>query len=151
MKLSELIQESIKNAMKSGQKTRLSALRGIKAEMTVALTAPGAPAELSDEDIVKIIRKMVKQREDSIEQYIKGGRTDLADTEAGEKEVLLEFLPKDLTLEEVNTIIKNVVTEIGATGMKDMGKVMKIANEEIAGRFDGKQVAGIVKNILLEK
>lgn len=142
------IQSDLVAAMKAKDSVRLASVRAIKTAITVAKTAPGAPSELTDGDIQKIIQKLVKQRKDSADQYIAAGRQELADNEIAEMEVMNEYLPKQLTEDEITVEVKKVIVETGASTMKDMGKVMGIINKRFAGQVDGKVVSIIVKNAL---
>lgn len=142
------IQSDLVAAMKAKDSVRLASVRAIKTAITVAKTAPGAPSELTDGDIQKIIQKLVKQRKDSADQYIAAGRQELADNEIAEMEVMNEYLPKQLTEDEITVEVKKVIVETGASTMKDMGKVMGIINKRFVGQVDGKVVSIIVKNAL---
>lgn len=142
------IQKDLIAGMKAKDAVKLASLRSIKTAITVAKTSPNAPAELSDGDIQKIIQKLVKQRKDSAEQYIAAGRQELADNELAEMEIMNEYLPKQLTEDEIKTEVMNAINELNATSMKDMGKVMGFINKKFAGQVDGKVVSIIVKNSL---
>lgn len=142
------LQADLVAAMKSKDAVKLASLRAIKTAITMAKTAPDAPSELTDGDIQKIIQKLVKQRKDSADQYTAAGRQDLADNELAEMEVMQEYLPKQLTEDEIAVEVKKVIEETGASTMKDMGKVMGIINKRFAGQVDGKVVSIIVKNAL---
>lgn len=142
------IQTDLVSAMKSKDSIRLASIRAIKTAITVAKTAPGASSDLNDADIQKIIQKLVKQRKDSAEQYIAAGRQELADNELAEMEIMNEYLPKQLTEDEIKTEVMNAINELNATSMKDMGKVMGFINKKFAGQVDGKVVSIIVKNSL---
>jgi len=142
------LQADLVAAMKNKDVVKLASLRAIKTAITMAKTAPDAPSELTDGDIQKIIQKLVKQRKDSADQYTAAGRQDLADNELAEMEVMQEYLPKQLTENEIAVEVKKVIEETGASTMKDMGKVMGIINKRFAGQVDGKVVSIIVKNAL---
>ena len=148
MDMEKRIQSDLVAAMKAKDSVRLASVRAIKTAITVAKTAPGAPSELTDGDIQKIIQKLVKQRKDSADQYIAAGRQELADNEIAEMEVMNEYLPKQLTEDEITVEVKKVIVETGASTMKDMGKVMGIINKRFVGQVDGKVVSIIVKNAL---
>lgn len=148
MDLFEKISEDIKEAMKAKDAVRRDTLRNVKKEFIEAKTAGGANGELSDADALKIIAKMVKKGRDAAEQFVTGGRQDLADEEMAQVRVMEEYLPKALSPEELTERIKAIVTEVGATGPKDMGKVMKAANGALAGLADGKAISTAVKEIL---
>ncbi|MCK9481805.1 MAG: GatB/YqeY domain-containing protein [Bacteroidia bacterium] len=147
MTITEDINKQIIEAMKARNEDRLRALRGIKAAFLLAATETG-DREISDETAIKTIQKLAKQRRDSIEIFTKQNRKDLAEKETIELNVLEEFLPKPLSDEEVLTILKNVITEQGATGMKDLGKLMPIAIGKIAGRADGSKISTLLKQLL---
>ena len=148
MNMEKRIQSDLVAAMKAKDSVRLASVRAIKTAITVAKTAPGAPSELTDGDIQKIIQKLVKQRKDSADQYAAAGRQELADNEIAEMEVMNEYLPKQLTEDEITVEVKKVIVETGASTMKDMGKVMGIINKRFVGQVDGKVVSIIVKNAL---
>lgn len=142
------IQNDLVSAMKNKDTVRLASLRSIKTAITMAKTAPDAPTEITDGDIQKIIQKLVKQRKDSADQYIAAGRQDLADNELAEMGVMQEYLPKQLTEDEITVEVKKAIEETSASSMKDMGKVMGIINKRFAGQVDGKMVSIIVKKML---
>jgi uncharacterized protein YqeY len=148
MNLFDTISEEIKKAMLAKDKVRLEALRGIKKEFLEAKTAKGANDELSDETAIAILQKMVKQRKDSAEIYTSQGRPDLAEDEIAQIKVIQDFLPSQLTAEELETAVKKIITEVGATSMKDMGKVMGIATKELAGKAEGRAISEMVKKLL---
>ena len=148
MDLFEKISEDIKEAMKAKDAVRRDTLRNVKKEFIEAKTAGGAGGELSDADALKIIAKMVKKGRDAAEQFVAGGRQDLADEEMAQVRVMEEYLPKALSTEELAERIKGIVAETGATGPKDMGKVMKAANAVLAGLADGKAISTVVKDVL---
>jgi hypothetical protein len=134
--------------MLAKDKVRLEALRGIKKEFLEAKTAKGANDELSDETATAILQKMVKQRKDSADIYTAQGRPDLAEDEIAQIKVIQDFLPSQLTAEELEAAVKKIVAEVGATSMKDMGKVMGVATKELAGRAEGRAVSEMVKKLL---
>lgn len=148
MDLFTQISEDIKKAMLARDAVRRDTLRNVKKEFIEAKTAGGANGELSDADALKIIAKMVKKGRDAADQFIAGGRQDLADEELAQVAVLEEYLPKALTPEELTARIKAIVAEVGATSPKDMGKVMKAANAQLAGLADGKAISTVVKEVL---
>lgn len=147
MKLEEIISEQMKTAMKSGEKLRLETLRSLRAAILEFKTS-GANREMTEEDDFKILNVAAKKRRDAIDMYDKAGRTDLLEKEQAELAVIQEFLPKQLTNEEIAVIVNNIVSETGAQGMKDMGKVMGTAMKAAAGKADGNAVQIIVKEIL---
>ncbi len=148
MDLFEKISEDIKEAMKARDAVRRDTLRNVKKEFIEAKTAGGANGELSDADALKIIAKMVKKGRDAADQFVAGGRQDLADEEMAQVRVMEEYLPKALTPDELMARIKAIVAEVGAAGPKDMGKVMKAANGALAGLADGKAISTAVKEVL---
>ncbi|KUK77043.1 MAG: Uncharacterized protein XD92_0948 [Proteiniphilum acetatigenes] len=148
MALIEVISEEIKKAMLARDKVRLEALRGIKKELLEAKTARGAADELTDEAAVAILQKMVKQRKESAEIYTAQNRPDLADTEMEQMKVIQQFLPAQLTAEELTAIIKEIIAETGASSVKEMGRVMGIATKRVAGRAEGRAVSEKVRELL---
>ena len=149
MALEQQIQKDIMEAMKAHNESRLNATRGIKSEILLAKTS-GGDHELTDGDILKIIQKLVKQRKESAELYTQGGRPELAEKEIAEMKVMEAYLPKALSEDEVRNILKEVVAEVGATGPKDMGKVMGAATKKLAGQADGRMISTIVKELLAQ-
>lgn len=148
MNLFEQISEDIKTAMKARQKVRLEALRGIKKEFLEAKTAPGAGGELTDENAVKILVKMAKQRREAAKIYEENGRPELAANELEEMAVIEEYLPKKLTAEELDAELKKIIAETGASSPADMGKVMGVATKALAGRADGREISARVRALL---
>lgn len=148
MSLELTLNDHIKEAMKAKDRVRLEALRGVKKEVIEAKTAKGANAELSDTDIVKIIQKMVKQRKDAAELYKGQNREDLAEKELAEVEAISVYLPAQMSKDELMVVVKAIVEKVGATSMKEMGKVMGVASKELAGKADGKDISAVVKEIL---
>lgn len=148
MNLFDRISEDIKKAMLAREKVRLEALRGVKKEFLEAKTAKGANGELSDETAVKIMVKMVKQRKESAKIYEENNRPELAANELEEAAVIEEYLPKQLSGDELEAELKAVIAETGAVGPKDMGKVMGVATKRLAGRAEGKVVSAKVKELL---
>ena len=148
MNLFDQISEDIKKAMLARDKVRLEALRGIKKEFLEAKTAKGANGELPDETATKIMVKMVKQRKESARIYEENSRPELAANELAEAAVIEEYLPKQLTAEELEAEVKAVIAETGAAGPKDMGQVMGVATKRLAGRAEGRQVSETVKRLL---
>ena len=135
-------------AMKAKDQVRLNAVRSIKSAILLAKTAEGAAGELTDGDIVKLIQKLAKQRKEAAEQYVTAGRQELADNELAEAAVLAEYLPKQLSPEEVEARLREIIAEVGASAPSDMGKVMGVATKRLAGLADGRTISGIVKQIL---
>ena len=148
MSLEQQIQEAIKEAMKAKDAVALSANRAIKGEILLFKTAEGGSKEVTDGDVLKMIQKLVKQRKEAAEQFVAGGRQDLADNELAEAAALEKYLPKQLTPEEVREKVREIVAQVGATSIRDMGKVMGVANKALAGLSDGRTISGIVKELL---
>ena len=148
MSLELKITTALKEAMKSKNQTALTALRAVKSAILLHKTQKSSDGELSQEDEMKILQKLVKQRKDSAEIYKGQGRNDLADPELKEAELIQQFLPKALSEDEVKDVVKSVIEEIGADGMKDMGKVMGLATKELSGKADGKTISQIVRKNL---
>lgn len=148
MNLFDQVSEDIKKAMLARERVRLEALRGAKKEFLEAKTAKGANGELSDETAVKIIVKMVKQRKESAKIYEENNRPELAENELAEASVLEEYLPKQLTADELTAELKTIITEVGASGPRDMGKVMGVASKRLAGRAEGRAISEAVKQLL---
>lgn len=145
MSLQQNVMDAMKMAMKEKNSVALQALRAVKAALLLAQTESGGKSELSEEEEVKLIQKLVKQRKDSAAIYTEQGRTDLAEPELAEVVVLEQFLPEQLGEEEIRVTVDAIIAETGASSMKDMGKVMGMANSKLAGRADGKTIASIVK------
>lgn len=148
MNLFDRVSEDIKKAMLAREKVRLEALRGIKKEFLEAKTAKGAGGELSDDAAMKILVKMVKQRKESAKIYQENNRPELAENELAEAAVIEEYLPKQLSEEELVAELKAIIAEVGAEGPKDMGKVMGMATKKLAGRAEGKVISAKVKELL---
>lgn len=148
MNLFDQISEDIKKAMLAREKVRLEALRGVKKEFLEAKTAKGANGELSDDTATKIMVKMVKQRKESAKIYEENNRPELAQNELAEAAVIEEYLPKQLSEEELVAELKAIIAETGATGPKEMGKVMGVATKRLSGRAEGKIVSAKVKELL---
>lgn len=148
MNLFDKVSEDIKKAMLARDKVRLEALRGAKKEFLEAKTAKGANGELSDDNATKIIVKMVKQRKESAKIYQENSRQELADNELAEAAVLEEYLPKQLSAEELDNELKAIIAETGATGPREMGKVMGVASKRLAGRAEGRAISEAVKKLL---
>jgi len=148
MSLSDKINDALKDAMKSKNTVALESLRAIKSSLLLAQTESGAKKELSEEEEIKILQRLVKQRKESAKIYEEQGREDLAQSEMEQVEIIERFLPEPLTHEEIEKIIDEILSETNASSMADMGKVMGMANARIAGRADGKTISQIVKNKL---
>jgi len=148
MDLFEQVSNDIKEAMKAKDKVRLEALRNIKKVFLEAKTAPGANDTLADADALKIIMKLVKQGKESGELYKQSGRDDLADAEFAQVAVFEKYLPKMMNDEELEAALKEIIAEVGATSMKEMGKVMGIASKKLAGKAEGKAISEKVRALL---
>ncbi|RUM61579.1 MAG: GatB/YqeY domain-containing protein [Persephonella sp.] len=147
--MSELLnrlQNEMKEALKSKNKERLSVIRMLISE--IKKEQIDKKRELTDDDIIKIIQRYAKQRKDAIEQYKKANRQDLVEKEEKELNIVLEFLPKQFSKEELEKIVDECINEVGATSLKDMGKVMKVVLDRVKGRADGKVVSEIVRKRL---
>lgn len=148
MALEQQIQEDIKTAMKAKDAVATAATRAIKGEILLFKTSEGGSKEVSDGDILKMIQKLIKQRKESAEQFVAAGRQELADNELAEAAVMEKYLPKQLSEAEVEEKIKAIIAEVGATSIKDMGKVMGAANKALAGQSDGRTISTVVKRLL---
>ncbi len=144
MGLQQDIMTALKTAMKAKDQTALAALRAVKSELLLAKTS-GSGEELTEADEIKILQKLVKQRKDSAAIYLEQDRKDLALPEIDQAEVISQFLPEALSEEEIEKVVVMTIDDIGASGMKDMGKVMGIVSKELAGQADGKTISTIVK------
>lgn len=148
MSLQNDIMEGIKTAMKAKDTVTLESLRAVKSALLLAQTEAGANGEMSSEDEIKLLQRLVKQRKDSANIYIEQGRQDLADPEIAQAAVIEKFLPAQLSEEEVEAVVRKIVADNGFSGMADMGKVMGLASKELAGSADGKTISSIVKKVL---
>lgn len=148
MSLQNKVMSKIKDAMKSKDQVALASLRAIKSEILLAQTKGGSSEGLSEEEELKIVQKLVKQRKDSAAVYQEQNRNDLAEPELAQANIIAQFLPKQLSEEKLVEIISKIVKTVGASSMKDMGKVMGIASKELAGKADGKAISMIVKKLL---
>lgn len=148
MSLEMKVQDALKKAMIAKDTTTLTTLRGIKAALLLIKTEKGFSGEISESQEVNTLLKMVKQRREALTIYESQNRTDLAEKELAEIKVIEEFLPKQLDEVEIEKIIKEIITQTNATSMKDMGKVIGLANQKIAGRAEGAVIAKIVKSFL---
>lgn len=146
--LFEQISNDIKEAMKARDKVRLDTLRNIKKVFLEAKTAPGANDTLDDADATKILAKLAKQGKESAATFVQQSRQDLSDAELAQVAVIEEYLPKQLTEEDVEAAVKEIIVSTGASGMKDMGKVMGVATKQMAGRADGRVISALVKKLL---
>lgn len=141
----------MKVAMKAKDKNALESLRAVKAALLLARTETGSDEELSGEEEVKLVQKLVKQRKDSAAIFKEQGRNDLAEPELAQIAVIEQFLPEQLTEEEIEKVVVQTIDSTGASGMQDMGKVMGIVSKELAGQADGKTISTIVKKKLMKK
>ena len=148
MSLQETVMSEMKVAMKAKDTVALQSLRAIKSAILLAQTDKGAGGALSEEDEVKLVQKLVKQRKDSAAIFTEQGRDDLAAPELAQVAVIEKFLPEQLTQEEIEKVVVQTIESTGASGMKDMGKVMGIVSKELAGQADGKTISNIVKSKL---
>ncbi|KGE88672.1 MULTISPECIES: GatB/YqeY domain-containing protein [Phaeodactylibacter] len=147
MSLEKTIMTDLKNAMKAKDQAALRGIRAIKSAILLEKTS-GSGKEITEADEIKMLQKLVKQRKDSEQIYLKEGREDLAAKEAEEIEVIQRYLPEQMSDEELEKEVKAIVEEVGATSMKDMGKVMGLASQRFAGRAEGKAISAKVKAIL---
>lgn len=146
--LFDQVSKDIVAAMKAKDKVRLEALRNIKKVFIEAKTAPGANDTLDNAVALKILQKLAKQGNDSAALYKSQNRADLAEAELAQVAVIESYLPKPLSLEEIETAVKDIISQTGATSIKDIGKVMGASNKQLAGRSDGKTISDIVKKLL---
>lgn len=148
MTLEQQLTPALKEAMRAKDSLKLEALRAIKSALLLAKTEAGGGAALSATDEIKLLQKLVKQRKDSAAIYREQNRTDLAEPEEAQAEVIAAFLPQQLSDEEIQAKVKAVIAELGASSMKDMGKVMGKANAAMAGQANGSRIAAAVKSLL---
>ena len=148
MTLEQQIQEDIMAAMKAKDTVAMNATRAIKGEILLFKTSEGGSKEVTDADIQKMIQKLVKQRKEAAEQFVAAGRQELADNELSEASVMEKYLPKQLSEAEVEAKVREIIAAVGATSIKDMGKVMGAANKALAGQSDGRTISTIVKKLL---
>jgi uncharacterized protein YqeY len=148
MSLEQKVMADLKTAMLAKDEKSLRALRAIKSAIIIAKTSEGAHGEIKEDDEIKLLQRLVKQRKDSLEIYEKQNREDLAEKEKEEIAVIEKFLPKQMDEAELKEIIAKIIAETGATSPADMGKVMGAANKQLAGKADGKTIAGITRELL---
>ncbi|HLX90269.1 MAG TPA: GatB/YqeY domain-containing protein [Puia sp.] len=148
MSLEEKVMADMKPAMLSKNEKALRGLRAIKAAIILAKTAEGAKGVLSEQDEVKLLQKLIKQRKDSLEIYQQQNRSDLAQKEQEEIAVIEKFLPGQLGPEELKAIITKIIAEVGATSMADIGKVMGVATKQLSGQADGKSINAVARELL---
>lgn len=147
MSLEDTINEAIKTAMREKDKIALDSLRAVKSQILL-LKTEGKGAEVSAEQEIAILQRMIKQRKDSYEQFAAQGRNDLAEVEDAQMKVIEQFLPKQLTPEELETEMKAIIAETGAETLKDLGKVMGVASKTLGGKSDGKSISEMAKKLL---
>lgn len=148
MGLQQEVMTAMKAAMKAKDQTALTALRAVKSAILLAQTESGASSELTEEQELKLLQKLVKQRKDSAAIYMEQNRQDLAQPELDEAEVINQFLPEALSEEEIEKVVVMTIEKTGAEGMKDMGKVMGMVSKQLAGQADGKTISTIVRQKL---
>lgn len=148
MSLELTINENLKKAMLAKDEVGLRALRAIKAAVLLAKTAEGASASLSEDAEIKLLQKLVKQRKDSLEIFERQNRMDLVQKEKEELEVIEQYLPKQMSEDEIKTIVAEIVKQTGVTNLSGLGQVMGIATKQLAGKADGKVISAIVKELL---
>jgi uncharacterized protein YqeY len=148
MNLEQKVMADLKTAMLAKDEKGLRSLRAIKAAIILAKTAEGANGEIKEADEIKLLQKLIKQRKDSLEIYKQQNRTDLAQKEQEEIDVIEKFLPKQLDGDELKTILLGIMKDLGATSPADMGKVMAAATKQLGGKADGKSISAAVKELL---
>lgn len=148
MSLQEKVMTALKDAMRAKDTNALASLRAIKSEILLAQTETGAKEEITVEQEIKLLQKLVKQRKDSAAIYQEQNREDLAQPERDQAAVIEKFLPKQLSEEEVGKVVDAIIAKTGASSMKDMGMLMGMANQELAGKADGKTISSFVKQRL---
>ncbi|WP_167598059.1 GatB/YqeY domain-containing protein [Leeuwenhoekiella sp. ZYFB001] len=148
MSLQTEVMTAMKAAMKAKDQNALASLRAIKSAILTAQTESGAGAELSEDQEIKMLQKLVKQRKDSAAIYQEQGREEMAQEELAQAKVIEQFLPEQLSQEEIEQVVAAIIEKTGASGMQDMGKVMGLASQELAGKADGKTISTIVKSKL---
>lgn len=148
MSLQEQVMTDMKTAMRAKDTVALEALRAVKSAILLAQTESGTKSELSEEEEIKLLQKLVKQRKDSAALYTEQGRDDLAQPELDQAAVIEQFLPEQLSEEEIAKVVSGIIAKTGASGMQDMGKVMGMASKELAGKADGKTISVVVKQQL---
>lgn len=145
MSLQDKVMVEMKAAMKAKDSVALESLRAVKSEILLASTSGASHDGLTEEEELKLLQRLVKQRKDSAAIFTEQGREDLAGPELAQAEIISKFLPEQLGEDEIAAVVENIILQTGASGMKDMGKVMGAANQALAGRADGKTISGIVK------
>ena len=147
MSLEIIISDAIKDAMRAKDKLALDALRAVKSQILL-LKTEARGAEVSAEQEIAILQRMIKQRKDSYDQFSAQNRSDLAEVEAAQSKVIEKFLPQQMSNEELETAMKNIIAETGASSAKDLGKVMGMASKSLAGKSDGKSISDMAKKLL---
>ncbi len=147
MSLQQKVMSQLKEAMKAKDKVALESLRAVKSALLLAQTS-GDKKELTEEYEIKLVQKLVKQRKESAALYAKQGREDLAEPELAQAKVLEQFLPEQLSEDDLKQVITKIIEQVGASSMKDMGKVMGMASKQLAGKADGKAISTVVKQLL---
>ena len=148
MSLQQELMIKLKEAMKAKDAVALESLRAIKSEILLAQTKGGASSELTKEEEIKLLQKLVKQRKDSATVYKEQDRNDLAEPELAQIKIISQFLPEQLSEDDLKNVIADIMSKVGATSMKDMGKVMGMASKQLAGKADGKAISTAVKQLL---
>jgi uncharacterized protein YqeY len=148
MSLETTINQDIKAAMLAKNEAQLRALRAVKSALLLAKTEKGASTEITEEAEIKVLQKLVKQRKESADIYKSQNRADLYQIEAEEIEVIEHYLPKQLSAEELNAYLKQLIAKLNVTSVKEMGKIMGIASKELSGKADGKAISESIKNLL---
>lgn len=147
MSLKDKVMEQMKTAMREKNQVALESLRAIKSELLLLETS-AAGTTVTEEQEIKLLQKLVKQRKESAEMYASQGRKDLSEPELAQAEIISGFLPKQLSEAEIKTVVERIAKEIGASSMADMGKLMGAVSKELSGQADGKTISGIVKSVL---
>jgi uncharacterized protein YqeY len=148
MSLQDKINADIKSAMLAKEKEKLEALRAVKAALLLAATEKGAAEQITEDAEVKLLQRLVKQRREAAEVYTSQNRKDLADVEIFQAEIIQQYLPKQMSPEEIKAEIQAVITETGASGAKDLGKVMGIASKKLAGKADNRTISELARQLL---
>jgi len=148
MSLQQELMMKLKEAMKAKDVIALESLRAIKSEILLAQTKEGASSELTKEEEIKLLQKLVKQRKDSAAIYKEQGRDDLAEPELAQIAIISQFLPEQMSTEDLKKVISEIMDSVGATSIKDMGKVMGLASKKLEGKADGKAISTAVKELL---
>ncbi|MBQ7192162.1 MAG: GatB/YqeY domain-containing protein [Paludibacteraceae bacterium] len=148
MTLFDQVSEDIKKAMLAKDKVALDALRGVKKEFLEAKTAPGSNGELPDEQALRILQKLVKQRKEAAEMYTAAARPELAEEELNQCRIIEQYLPQMMSEDELRQALEQIIAQVGATGPQDMGKVMGVATKSLAGKAEGRAISTMVKTLL---